>query len=357
MNDEARNRILELGMTAPSVDNTQPFYFRWDDSRLAIFRDRARDRKRGGAGHYVSMVGLGCLVECLGIAASGEGLAAEVDVTYDPQQLEEPWAMLSFQPNEALADELLQGLRLRCSDRRLYEGGDLSDEVFRRVLADSRRGDGHRLYLQDRPGQELLEYMLECEAFLWEDKYMLPEMLSWVRWSRREAEQTRDGMPWQAMAIGFVTSRLMMLVSKSRLFRRFARRSGGPLRAQQQKLQEQIRSSAALGCFTVRDTRPQSMLHVGRAFLRTWVRLNMAGYGVQVMASPSLHALQHVAGVIPDDYPQESKRLFGRGRAVLTKAFDCRAEEIPAWMFRTGRSSAPPDEMRTLRLPLSDVVS
>lgn len=100
----------------------------------------------------------------------------------------------------------------------------------------------------------------------------------------------------------------------------------------------------------------ESLLHLGRLFLRAWVRLNMSGYGVQVMANPFLHVFQHVAGTLPDDYPPESKQVFAEGEKILTEAFGLPEGEIPAWMFRTGKSSPLPPEMKTLRLPLSKVV-
>jgi hypothetical protein len=357
MKNATRERIVKMAMTAPNVDNAQPFYFRWNDDQLLIFRDGHRDRQRGNAGYYVSMVGLGCLLECVIIAASKEGLAAGISLDFNPERIQEPWAAVSFRPTSNSPDELYPGLTQRCSDRRLYQGGSLSDSVFQQVLEDASRFEECSLSFQDRPGDRLMEYLLQCEAFLWQDKHILPEMLSWVRWNRSQVKRTRDGMPWQAMAVSYLTSRLMMLVARSRVFRKIARRSGGPLRAQQRNLVSQVQSSAALGCFAVADSRPETMLTVGRAFVRAWIRLNMTGYGVQVMASPALHALQHEAGLIPEDYPQASKHIFARGRAALTKAFGCDESQIPAWMFRTGKSPTLPDNMRTLRRPLSDMVS
>lgn len=356
MDNSTRQRILELGRTAPNVDNAQPFYFRWEGDRLLIFRDNARDRQRGNAGNYVSMVGLGCLVECIGIAASGEGLSADNDFRYDAGNLAAPWLVVTFQTDPGEPNELLPGLELRCSDRREYQGGDLSDRVFESVVDDADEFQDCGLYFHDRADRELLDYIMRCEGFMWADKRILPEMLSWVRWSREEVDRTRDGMPWESLGVNFLTSRLMKLVASSEWFRRFARRSGSPLRAQQKTLEAQIRSSAALGCITVQDTRPESMVQLGRLFLRTWVRLNMAGFGVQVMGMPSIHVFQHVAGVIPEDYPPESKGLFAEGERVLAESFGIGEGEIPAWMFRTGISSPLPPEMRTLRLPLSSLV-
>lgn len=356
MNRQNQQRILELAMTAPNVDNAQPFYFRWDRERLLVFRDEERDRKRGNAGNYISMVGLGCLVECIAIAASGERLSADVDFRYERQHLSAAWLAITFRPDAAVPDELLPGLKLRCSDRREYQGGDLSNRVFQQVAAEVDQFPACSLYFQDPSDQKLLEYLLRCEGFLWADKYILPEMLSWVRWTQKEVRRTRDGMPWQSLGVNFMTSRLMRFVAKSERFRQLVRHSGGPLRAQRKTLEAQVLSSAALGCITVHDTRLETMLQLGRLFLRAWVRLNMSGFGVQVMANPSIHVFQHVAGIIPEDYPVESKQVFAEGDRILAEAFGLQEGEIPAWMFRTGKSSPLPDKMRTLRLPLSRVV-
>lgn len=356
MNSESRQRILELAMTAPNVDNAQPFYFQWEGERLLVFRDEDRDRRRGNVGNYVSMVGLGCLVECVAIAATGEGLSTDVDFRYEAQNLRAPWLAIAFRPAPPEPDELLPGLKLRCSDRRQYQEGELSHQVFEEVEADVAHFRGCNLYFQEPSDQNLLDYLLQCEGFLWADKHILPEMLSWVRWTKKEVHRTRDGMPWQSLGVNFLTSRLMRFVAKSERFRRLVRRSGGPLRAQRKSLEAHVLTSAALGCITVQDTKLETMLQLGRLFLRAWVRFNMSGFGVQVMASPAIHAFQHVAGILPEDYPAESKQVFANGEGILAKAFGLPEGEIPAWMFRTGKSTPLPTKMRTLRLPLSRVI-
>lgn len=356
MDSSQQERLLALATTAPNVDNAHPFYFRWQEDKLLIFRDATRHRRRGNAGNYISLVGLGCLVECIVIAATGEGHAAVVDLAYDPDRLEAPWVVVAFRPNSAAADVLLPGLRLRCSDRRPYQGGDLAHPVFAQVLADADRFPTCHLAFRAPTNPSLLDYMVRCEAFLWADKQILPEMLSWVRWSQKEVQRTHDGVPWQALGVTFLTSRLMRLVAASTRFCNLARRSGAPLRAQQKTMARNIRSAAALACLSVADTRAQTMLALGRLFLRAWVRLNMAGFGVQVMANPAIHAFQHVAGILPDDYPAASKRTFAQGPSRLAEAFALPADHIPAWMFRTGKSTPLPASMRTLRLPLSELV-
>lgn len=150
---------------------------------LLVFRDEQRHRKRGNAGNYVSTVGLGCLLEYLTVAASGEGLAAQAEFSYQETDPAGPWLAVSFTIEETKADDLLPGLRLRCSERRPYQGGDLAHPVFEQVMADADPFENRSLYLARPAEDDLLQYQLQCEEFLWADQHILPEMLSWVRWS------------------------------------------------------------------------------------------------------------------------------------------------------------------------------
>jgi hypothetical protein len=351
-----RRRLLERAIRSPTSDNSQPFLFKWTDDLLLIIHDDERAKRRGNTGNFASHIALGCLIESLDIAASGESLKPDFRLALEDSQQAVPWVEVSFAESDRPQDPLLPGLAIRCSDRRPYHGGDLSHPVFQSIRADLDHIQGCRLHFQDQPDSRLIDYLLECEEFLSHDRYVLRDVLKWVRWSDREAAETRDGVHWRGLAIPFLVSRVMKLAYESERVRRFLRRTGALMRSQRQVGVKAIRSSAALACFSVKDTRPVSLVAVGRAFLRAWVRLNQVGYGVQVMANPSLHVFQHAAGVLPQDYPAPSVRTFARGRKVLSDSFGISPEEIPAWMFRTGVSSALPANWRTLRRPLSDVV-
>ena len=355
MDDETHKRLLALALRAPSSDNSQPFFFQWTHDHLHIFHDDERAKRRGNTGNVASFIALGCLLESLAIAASAEDFQSLFNLTLEEGKPDAPWAEVSFAVGDQPADPLLPGLFIRCSDRRPYHGGDLSHPVFSSIHEDVAQIDGCQLYFQPAPDTTLIDYLLECETFLWQDRYVLKDVLKWVRWSDSEAQATRDGVHWRGLGIPFLLSRLMKLAYQSERFRNFLRRTGAPIRSQRQVGAQLIASSAALGCFSVNDTRPESLVAVGRAFLRTWVRLNQVGYGVQVMANPSLHAFQHVAGMIPEDYPEASIKTFAKGPKVLSDGFGISEDEIPAWMFRTGISSELPSSWRTLRRPLSDV--
>lgn len=353
MDEGMRTRILDQARWAPNIDNSQPFYFAWRGEGLEIQRDAARDRVRGNSGHYASLVGLGCLIEYIRIAAGGEGPDARYEVPENPAGKSGPWARVTFRAGGS-NDQLRAGLRQRASDRRLYKGGSLQDPVLQDVEADLQGIESCELLFLEEPGPDLLQYLKGAMAIMWQDKQMLPEVLKWIRWSDVEAARTKDGMPWRSLAISYPISRLMLLVSRSSLFRRLARRSGGPQRQQEQQLERQIGTSAALGCFVITRPDPAALVQVGRGFVRAWLRFNLAGYGVQVLASPALHALQHETGVLPSDLPEPVMRLFSSGKEVICRAFHAPQDRLPAWMFRVGRSTPLPERMRTYRRPLAD---
>jgi hypothetical protein len=351
-NSESGRRILEQAIRAPSIDNTQPFSFQWRPGSLAVYHDGDLDRKRGNEGGLASLVALGCLVEYVAIAASGEGLAATVRLAYRPGDDGRPWAEIAFQPSSNPPDGLLPALAIRHSDRRPYQGGDPAAPIFGELQEEAAGMAGPRLYWQPDPGPELIDYLLGTNDLLWKDERLLPEMFSWVRWSRRQVLRTRDGMPWPALGVNFLVSRLMMMIAKSALFRGLVKRAGLPQRAGRESLLAQVRSSAALGLITVPAAEPGYLMDTGRAFVRAWLGLNPAGYGFQVLALPVIGALQAEIGLLPADYPESIKRRFAGGAAVLREAFAVPSGELPAWLFRTGLSAPTPEDHRTLRRPL-----
>jgi hypothetical protein len=326
------------------------------NDQLLIFHDDERAKRRGNAGNVASFIALGCLLESIDIAASGESLQPDFHLTINDTKPDDHWVEVHFVETDSPEDPLLPGLAIRCSDRRPYRGGDLAHPVFEAIRDDLDHIKGCGLFFQDTPDATLIDYILECEEFLWRDPYVLVDVLKWVRWNDRQAQETRDGIHWRGLGVPFLLSRVMKLAYHYEKFRNFLRRTGAPMRSQRQVGAKMIESSAALACFGVNDTRPESLIAVGRAFFRAWVRLNQAGYGVQVMANPSLHVFQHVAGILPDDYPESSVQTFARGRQVLSDSFGINSDEIPAWMFRTGISSELPASWRTLRRHLGEIV-
>ena len=77
----------------------------------------------------------------------------------------------------------------------------------------------------------------------------------------------------------------------------------GFLRKVERVLRHQVRSAAALCCFTVTVSDHAVLPEVGRAALRTWLHLCAAGYGLQPFTAGSLGLFDLAAGAAGDVAP------------------------------------------------------
>jgi hypothetical protein len=333
-----RQRIEAAALRAPSQDNCQPWSFEWRDEELLVFHDARRAASPTNAGQHFSCLSLGCLLESVRLAAGAAGLdvrwqLALADRAVDPQAA---WATLSFAPGVESADDgLAAGLAERCTDRRLYRGGDLAHPVFAQLGQDAPDDAVCKLYLRDTSNPDLLAYLEQAEAYVWSHATTQQAFMRWIRFDA----DARDGIPWQCLGGSFLESRVLFLCRWYTIHRLIRR---GFISAAQQLLRRQIDSSAGLGCITVRIPHAEAMVEVGRLALRTWVRLNAAGFAVPPLAVAAIGVYNAHVAALPSDTLPSFRELFLGGEATLRAAFGFGATETPVWLFRTGRASIDP---------------
>lgn len=246
------------------------------------------------------------------------------------------WATLSFTPRvDPSFEELAAGLSERCTDRRLYRGGDLDDPVLAQLVKGSPDDAACRLYLRDCTDRNLLAYLEQAEGYVWSHSTTQQAFIRWIRFDAA----ARDGIPWQCLGSSFLESRVL-LVCRSYTIQRLINR--GFISAAQRLLRRQIGSSAALGCITVRATHAEALVEVGRLALRTWVRLNASGFAVQPLAVAAIGVYNAHVAELPGDTLPRFRELFLSGEATFRAAFGIGEAETPAWLFRTGRAQTEP---------------
>ena len=75
---KAIERIVQAAAQAPSGDNCQPWRFVWDGKTLTIGHDEERARHGFNRVNHASCLSLGCVLESIHIAASGEKLRVHI---------------------------------------------------------------------------------------------------------------------------------------------------------------------------------------------------------------------------------------------------------------------------------------
>ena len=362
LTEEQIRRIVAAAGQSPSGENCQPWTFRWDGRTLCVLHDPVRAAHSLDCANNSSFLTLGCLLESIRVAASVEGLATVGHLSLpvpagaaspDPSGVPTVWAEVTFAENRAGPDPLAEWLPRRCTDRRLYEGGSAADPVFSAISEDAAQFGNCSVYFQGDYSPELLGYLQEAETYIWRHEAAHRDLMKWMRFSRREEEATRDGLPWRSLAVNYPQSRVLRLCRSFRI--QGVLNKTGFLWQIQRMLKRQVESSAALLCITVAAPGSENLVEAGRLGLRAWLRLNRCGYGVAPMSIASGSVYNATSGALPPDARPEFVLLFRRGLALLRRTFRFSEEEIPVWMFRSGRSPTLPERARARRLPLEKI--
>jgi len=343
--DSQLARLLHLATRAPSAGNMQPWRFRRAGAELEVVGFGGGEVSALDHEGRATALTLGGLLEYLAIAATAVHFTADVALEADPTRAGR-WATIRFEPRAGAPDPLAAALAARCTDRRDYLGGAVTDPVFAAIADDCGQYPECRLYLRGRDEytDDLLAYVAASERFFWTCKPVQQQVMKVVRWSAEEAAATRDGVLWEALGLGKTAARVLELSSRwpvQQLLNRL-----GFLAAVDRLTYSALRSAAGLGLITVR--RPARAAFVAAAGLHTraWLRLHAAGYALQPFTGASLYAADAEDDRLPREWPDDQRRVFAPGMAVLRRAFDFPADETPVWLFRAGRSPGPLDRAR-----------
>ncbi len=346
MTNQQLNQILEKAIWAPSGDNCQPWSFKWVGSSLLIFHDADRAAHPLNPEGVASLLSLGCLLEAIALAASEFGLRIQCRFRTFQLSQRSVWVEVLFQNSPLPPDPLAGMLLKRCTDRRLYQDGDLSPDMFSKKECDSAR-----LHLLSSPSAELTDYIAQAEQLLFDFPNVLPATLKWVRFSVHRARLLGDGLSWRNMGVHFWELPMMPLFrdfpDSLRLFK--------PIIVPQHRarVQKQLQSSAGLVCVSV-SVKPsgEAIVAGGRLMMNAWLALTQLEYGAHPFTLASAICMCSKRGMVR--LPKKWALLFEKGDDLLRRHFQIPPGSDPVWLMRTGHSTALPEKSKTFRRPLSE---
>jgi sulfur-carrier protein adenylyltransferase/sulfurtransferase len=346
--------IVKAALMSPSGDNSQPWQYFWDGKELRIEMDQERARHALNRANHASLLSLGCVMESIAIAAPSLGLMPTFE--HEKKRLQaEPHVIVTFEPIKKKKEPLHRILFLRTTDRRLFRGGSLKDEIFSQVTQSIQEFSSHRLHFTDQYSSQLLNYMSAADCFVLYHKDVHRDLFKWLRFSDRKAEKLRDGLPWRNLGMNYMESRVLAMCKDYKIQDFFNKLVFG--KQIKKNAEKAIMSSAALGCITVSLKKVEDLITAGRIWMRVWCHLTAKGYGVQPMTSGVFPIYDLMTGALDletlrEDYAQ----LFKGGYGILKESFGFAEDEIPVMLFRTGLITPLPAKAKTFRLPLSQVL-
>lgn len=340
--------LVSQAMNAPSGDNSQPWRFTWNGQSLAVFYEAPRGQHALNNNHHSTYLTLGCLLEAIEIAASGRNLIVGETLQLEHPE-KQPVAILRFHRQPTAPDESLPTLPLRWVDRRSFSGQKLEPQLKLKINSLAAGYPSCGLHFTEDVSDELIQYLVKSDEFMWRNKKVLVDFFKWVRLSPGEVDTNHTGMPWQSLGLRFFEIPAFGLFRKIPFLISVLWPLGMKLKVNK-LTQDLIRSSAGLYCISIKKTNPSNIVEAGRLAFRAWLLLNGETCGVQPLSLASMTALDVNMGFAPPDTSRSFLEHFRRGPEILARAFKLPRTETPIWLFRTGPVAPLPVEARSKRL-------
>ncbi len=195
-------QLIPFAVRAPSGHNAQPWQFSVNQNTIRIFPDLTRRLPVVDPDDHALFISLGCALENVVVAASHQGFAASVD--YFPS--DEPEECLRVRLSEGAdenTDALFRAIPERQSNRGTYDGRLIDESDLARILeANPRDSVEIRTFGVGDPDIEpIIDFVREGNVVQFNDTAFVAELVSWIRFSRREVSARQNGLA--AEALGF----------------------------------------------------------------------------------------------------------------------------------------------------------
>lgn len=257
---------------APSGHNTQPWKFHVASDTITIIPDFEVSLPVVDGNNRELFISLGCAVENLFIAASHFGYAAQIMAC----SMERTTTKLT--KTASVVDPLFPYIEKRQTNRSLYKGKKIPPEALEQ-LQSIPKNDSVQFYFAEigTPlADTITRYILKGNEIQMNDTAFKKELLSWMRFNRKQVEATRNGLSYQVFGNPPLPARLARPIVN--LF----------LKADVQNKSDRKKiasSSHLLVCTTQHDTF-EEWIELGRSLQRFLLKATETGIAYAFLNQP-----------------------------------------------------------------------
>ena len=182
--------LVRYATLAPNGHNTQPWKFAIKENTIEIHPDLTRHLPAVDPNERELWISLGCALENLIVSARATGY--EVEVTYPDA---EDFIHIGLTTNVPQGGALFDAIPIRQNTRSEYDGQPVKaidlDEVQALPLEP-----GIALHFATTPAniENVLEYVNQGNLIQYADQAFIDELIHWVRFNKKEALASLDGL-------------------------------------------------------------------------------------------------------------------------------------------------------------------
>ncbi len=268
-----RRELVRCATLAPSSHNTQCWRFGITESAITIAPDFSRRCPAVDPNDHHLFVSLGCAAENLTQAALAHGLSARVHMAAAaPDTIE-----IALEPTTPLTTALAAVMAQRQCTRTDFDGRPLyAHELSQLVAAATGTGVRPLLITTKQDIEDMLALIVQGNSAQFADAAFMDELKSWIRFSDTEALRTRDGLHSRTSGHGSVPQWL-----GSAMFPLVFREG-----AENDKIAQQVRSSAGIVVFVSQAHDTAHRVEVGRCYQRFALQATALGIRNAMLNQP-----------------------------------------------------------------------
>lgn len=327
---EEIEEILYYATLAPSSHNAQMWKVRIVSPEIIeVLLDRKHTLSEVDPLNREAMISLGAFIENLSQAARLHGLNAKITIVAE-SSFDERIVHIRLERSGMItsedAAELRRNLSLRGTSRRGFKNKPLKEEHLSSLLMTV-PGKVHYYPLGSPKGQYLLEGLIESNEKQANRDNVQEELSQWIRFSKREAEKTEDGLTPQMMGIKGIAGWFV-----SHFFNSDTVMKDSFRKQTVTTLRKQVENCSGFIVLTDSGKDAASLIRSGMELERLWLKASQLGLVIHPMSQ-----------MIEED-PWKSELV---GKLEL--------DTLPQMMLRTGYSDTPFEPV-SRRRPVSSII-
>jgi len=346
-------KIIELARWAPSGDNSQHWSFHWDGELLRVFVDKQRAEHILNPDDVCTYYAMGCLFEYIEAAALKYGYKAKL------KYIDNDDLFAEYQFAECPADSgYIDSLCKRYTDRRYYKNKAVTENIINKCHNLAGKFEGIQLYFKTdkKYPEKFLDSFIKAEQFLWHKFKNLNFILQWMRLSKKEFQESSDGLSYGNLGINFIDALNLKLTRLYPflypLMRPFV------LFKIAYNTKRYLREGAGLFTITVSDlTNNQQKIGVGRLGTQIWSYLNSEDISVQPMTSLVMQIYYFNQGNLAQAFDLNNIEYIQGAEDIFKKIYEIPSEEQLAWQFRFGYSEPVTKAMSIKRRDVDEMLN
>ncbi|EPR37254.1 UBA/THIF-type NAD/FAD binding protein [Desulfovibrio sp. X2] len=282
--------LAAAGAAAPSGDNVQPWRFTPVPGGMRVRMAAEADTSFFNVRQIATLIACGAAAENMAVAAPDLGLAASVEVLPEPEA-DGGVAVVRFSDG-GREDFLAPAVWSRCTNRMDFSARPLSPGIRARLAREVESVPGCRLHFVEGKDAltRLADVVFKADRIRTEHRGLHEHFVKMVRFSREEAEQTRDGLPLKNLYGGAAGEMFLRLTRPWPVMR--AANALGMGKVVAAHARKGILHSGACCLLTAPGLAARDFAAGGRALERCWLRLTRVGLAMQPMTAVTLFRLR-----------------------------------------------------------------